>query len=754
MLKAKNITKEIASRKIIDNISISFSKGLTCIVGDSGAGKSTLLNMLGGLDFPSAGEIYLNTGDAEKNIYEIDNYQQTCLGFVFQDSNLISGLTVHENVELAAQISGKEAQSDRVTGILRQLGLIDVANTKAECISGGEKLRTAIARAIIKNAPVILADEPTGNLDKGNAAQVFEILKDISQSRVVVVVTHNLALAREYANRVVTISDGKVVCDEIISDTPFAECAAFGEKVSADNHLQAGIIKKLTFNNIKRFRSKFVLSLGAMGIALAVLSIMVSMYHTVSSKTDELNTVYYDADLVTFYPYELGDKNITSVIMGGNYGVITDEMVQELEDSGLFSEVIPVCNVDYYISGTETGIDYKLINIDEFFQNRLMTENVIGEFPAKSNQVIIAKDMEDAYFDGDAIGKTLVLSSDYGYDFVYEIVGVNAEKNVDGICFTYIPAKSVENANYSNMFACIYLASSVEDDSKDLYTEDSSGFIDTQKDENVIYGSSLSGPYQILISSDMAREIYYSSTGAYVEISPGSISSSDSSVIESLNYILSEEYYIGANDAYKCNVVGIHDGSFYKILVSNDWKEMITRALPNYVECYGLDMATVTNFSTEELASGYNYISNYEERFESAVSITGLWRIMFAVILIAVAVLCTVMIHSYGKSAIGGRMYEAGILTSLGMKKDKIKKLLSFELYILAFGSWLFACAVYILYIAIFSMAFDNSVDVTGALAAITGSLLCAVLVSFLVAGYETGKAAKRTAIDAIRMRE
>lgn len=755
MLEIQHLSKSIGTRQILDNITISFSNGLTCIVGDSGAGKSTLLNILGGLDFPTAGGIFLTHAGESRNVSEITHYQQNYLGFVFQDANLINGLTVYENIAIAAQIAGKEIHPGEIYHLLEQFGLSGTADTKAECVSGGEKLRAAIARAVIKDAPIILADEPTGSLDSKNSLQVFELLKNISKDRIVIAVTHNVTMAETFADRIVTLCDGKISNDEHRNaNDPQAGRKEASNHLPSKNHLASKVIKQLTVNNIKRFRSKFMLSFISMGIAFAVIAIMTAMHYDIHVKTEELNTVYYDADVITFYPYELGEKSTTSIIMGGNYGTVTDEMIQDLSDSHLFREVIPVCNTCYYVSGSVESIPVKLIHTDDFFRSRLMTDKVIGEFPTESNQVIIAKNLSDSYYGGDAIGKTLSLANDFGDDILYEIVGINAEKNVDGVCYTYLPLESVKHATYSNLFSGIYLAESVEDDSKEMYTEDSSGFLDTQTEETVIFGNPLTGPHQILISSDMARELYFSLTGTYIDVSPGGILNADSQLKDCLNSILEQSYYIGANDAYVCKVVGIHDGLSYQILVSDDWKDSITRALPNYVECYGKDMSTVIHFADEELASKYPYVSNYEERFETAVSTTGMWSAMFGIILIITAILCVFMMHSYAKAAISGRMYEIGVLGSLGLSERKRKKLLCTEIYILGMGAWGCGSLIFLSYLALSSIFLDYHFKAAGILLILFLLLAGSVLISVFIANYEAGKAAKITVINAIRMRE
>ncbi len=212
-LFARNVSKSFGNKDILKGIDLEIFPGeLTYIVGTSGAGKTTLLNILGGLDTPSKGEIVFEGEDIS---HDLSEFRREKVGFIFQDYNLIPGLSVRENIELAHLYAGRRdaAAKPDIEQLISRLGIKD-ANQKAETLSGGEKQRTAIVRSICKRSDLILADEPTGNLDSVNSEIVIRELVALKPGRYVVVVSHDIDMAKKFADRIITISDGRITGDE------------------------------------------------------------------------------------------------------------------------------------------------------------------------------------------------------------------------------------------------------------------------------------------------------------------------------------------------------------------------------------------------------------------------------------------------------------------------------------------------------------------------------------------------------------
>lgn len=220
MLEIRNVTKIYKTKggavtKALDDVSISFAEtGLVFLLGKSGSGKSTLLNVSGGLDDPTQGEIIVK-GKSSKDFSgaDFDSYRNTFVGFVFQEYNVLDEFNVEDNIALALELQGKPKDREKINALLGEVDLKDYAKRKPNTLSGGQKQRIAIARALIKEPQIIMADEPTGALDSATGKQVFDTLKKLSRTRLVIVVSHDREFAETYGDRIVELKDGKIISD-------------------------------------------------------------------------------------------------------------------------------------------------------------------------------------------------------------------------------------------------------------------------------------------------------------------------------------------------------------------------------------------------------------------------------------------------------------------------------------------------------------------------------------------------------------
>ncbi len=208
------------SNHVINNTTLTLEDtGLVALLGPSGSGKTTLLNAIGGLDKINSGKIYINDKKISgHNIYRIDKLRNLNIGYIFQDYKLVDNMSVYDNVALSLRTIGvkdKKEIDKRVSYVLERVGMYRYRKRPASMLSGGERQRVGIARAIVKNPNIIIADEPTGNLDSKNSLEVMNIIKKISEDRLVILVTHEVNLAKFYASRIIEIEDGRVVNDYI-----------------------------------------------------------------------------------------------------------------------------------------------------------------------------------------------------------------------------------------------------------------------------------------------------------------------------------------------------------------------------------------------------------------------------------------------------------------------------------------------------------------------------------------------------------
>lgn len=206
MIKVKKLTYYYNNDKALENINLEINKGeFICLVGESGSGKSTLLSIISTLLKPTKGELFFENLNY-KNIKDIDDFRKTNIGFIFQFHYLINYLTVKENIKLA----NEKATENEIHNLLKILRIENLSNKYPNEISGGQRQRVAIARALINKPKVIIADEPTGNLDSKNSLNVFEIFKKLSQEQVTIIVaTHDKNLA-QIANKIYEVKDGKI----------------------------------------------------------------------------------------------------------------------------------------------------------------------------------------------------------------------------------------------------------------------------------------------------------------------------------------------------------------------------------------------------------------------------------------------------------------------------------------------------------------------------------------------------------------
>ncbi|HEX6026979.1 MAG TPA: ABC transporter ATP-binding protein [Solirubrobacter sp.] len=199
----------------LDGVSLAILPGeFTVILGPSGSGKTTLLNMIGALDSPTAGRVVVGGRDITRaSRRELFRFRRETVAFIFQTFNLFPALTARENVEFALHVSGRAHDSDTATEMLERVGLGDRAEHFPHELSGGEQQRVAIARAVATGSPVLLADEPTGELDFATGVQILELLREqATDGRCVLVVTHNREISR-MADRVLELSSGRLVSD-------------------------------------------------------------------------------------------------------------------------------------------------------------------------------------------------------------------------------------------------------------------------------------------------------------------------------------------------------------------------------------------------------------------------------------------------------------------------------------------------------------------------------------------------------------
>jgi len=223
MVRVENLSKIYGSGdaevRALDNVSFSIEKGeFVAIIGSSGSGKSTLLHLLGGVDKPTSGKVFINGTDIYSlNESKLTIFRRRNIGLIYQFYNLIPTLNVEENITLSQLLDGREVNKVHLSEIIETIGLTDRVSHLPNKLSGGQQQRVSIGRALITNPAIVLADEPTGNLDTKNSRDVVELLKlsNKKYGQTLVVITHDEQIALQ-ADRIIAVEDGKITRDEVI----------------------------------------------------------------------------------------------------------------------------------------------------------------------------------------------------------------------------------------------------------------------------------------------------------------------------------------------------------------------------------------------------------------------------------------------------------------------------------------------------------------------------------------------------------
>ncbi|MCQ2567511.1 MAG: ABC transporter ATP-binding protein [Mogibacterium sp.] len=322
-IELKKVSKYYAAN---DTVSMGFSRldldldmgEFVAITGESGSGKSTLLNVISGLDSYEEGEMFVFGEDTTAFTTEdYERYRKTYIGNIFQDFNLVNSYSVYKNIELVMLLGGKKKKEcrDRVNELIELVGLKEFADTKASKLSGGQKQRVAIARALAKDAPIIVADEPTGNLDSESASAVMETLAKVSRDRLVVIVTHNYEQAEPYVTRKITMHDGR-----IIEDRNVREKGVVSTEVEAPKEMKKGSEIRLGLRNTFNIPAKFIL---LFIVYLFVATAVLGQYASTKSSL-------HQNDLLGYSNYFLNTDPARIVVTKEDLTEFTDEDIAKI----------------------------------------------------------------------------------------------------------------------------------------------------------------------------------------------------------------------------------------------------------------------------------------------------------------------------------------------------------------------------------------------------------------------------------------
>lgn len=393
MLEVRGVTKtyEVGGlkQKALDKASVNFrTNEFAAILGPSGSGKTTLLNIIGGLDHYTSGDLIINEKSTKKfRDKDWDAYRNHRIGFVFQSYNLIPHQTILANVRLALTLSGvsKRESIRRAKKALKEVGLESQIYKKPSQLSGGQMQRVAIARALVNNPDILLADEPTGALDSETSLQIMDLLQKIAEDKLVIMVTHNPDLAEEYATRIITLKDGKIMSDsnpydgKIKTDLDLekAERKSRKTKMSFITALSLSLKNLLT----KKGRTALVAIAGSIGIiGIALISAVSTGFQNYIDKIEE--------DTLTSYPLALQKESadLTGILLSLTGEAASEESGDKLKENQILTATLgTVSNNDLpsfaeYLKAheSEIGDDIRLLEYEYNVNPVIYTEDATG----------------------------------------------------------------------------------------------------------------------------------------------------------------------------------------------------------------------------------------------------------------------------------------------------------------------------------------------------------------------------------------
>ncbi len=519
MIELHNVSKFYSNK---DTVSTGFSKvdlnldmgEFVVITGESGSGKSTLLNVISGLDSYEEGELFIageDTSGYQTEDYE--RYRKKYIGNIFQDFNLVNSYTVYQNVELSMMLSGmpRSEQKQNIPEYIEMVDMTAYTKTKASKLSGGQKQRVAIARALAKNAPVIVADEPTGNLDSASAEKVMETLHRISKDRLVVIVTHNYEQAAPYVTRKITMHDGRIIEDKKIqpaagdlSDDEMESYLHPEEERPVYRKMSVGSQLRLGVRNTFNLPAKFILLLL---VYLFVTAAVLSQYASTKQALHSNDLMGYNNYFTDTSPERL----ILTKKDGSAFTTSDYESLQKMD------------NADYIIkgdAGIDTGIMFESDDIDisgpMYPVSCLKEKPTIGRLPKKDTEVVLVADPECYSYDAIKEMDKKILGKKYYIDALNSMAIQGGDRLIkDKVTVVGVVFLSEDAGRSSNGNVMIYVTDNVAARvlvktaaASSVVTLDFSGTKSDYSGMQVVYPSKKVPKGEVYISEDQAYQFY------------------------------------------------------------------------------------------------------------------------------------------------------------------------------------------------------------------------------------------------------
>ena len=694
MLELKKINKSYKTGDFVQHalkdVSLEFRKSeFVSILGPSGSGKTTLLNIIGGLDRYDKGDLIINNKSTKKfTDKDWDSYRNNCVGFIFQSYNLIGHISILDNVEMSLTLSGVGAKEkkERALEALDRVGLKEHAHKKPNQLSGGQMQRVAIARSLVNNPDIILADEPTGALDSKTSKQIMNLIKEIAKDKLVIMVTHNAELAHEYSTRIIEFKDGKLISDS----NPITKEEKNEDTISIKKTSMSFLTAlKLSFNNIKTKKGRTALTAFASSIGIIGIALILSLSNGFKIEIDEFeqDSLSQAPIMITEQAMSMDEETIEE-LQGNDLEKYPDEekvyVAKDITETMTHTNVITQEYMDYLdgldqddISGIsyQYGTNFNIINKSSDGYQMVSATNMQIQpwtlLPSKENddEDTIIEDNYDILagsINNDEPGLILqVNSKNQIYASTLEQLGFDAEEEVS---FEDIMSKELK----------VVL-------NNDYYTKVGNYFIPNQNLEELYNNeNNITLKVQAIIRGKEDKEILTSGTGlAYTNALTKLVISKnkDSDIVKAQN---ESDYNVLTNQPFdatttKESVLSYLGAESTPVAISiypKDFKskEQILAYLDNYNE----DKEEADTIQYTDMAA---MLSSLSQNIMDAITIV---LIAFSSISLVVS---SIMIGIITYISVLERTKEIGILRALGARKKDIKRVFNAETMIIGIFS-------------------------------------------------------------------
>ena len=744
MISIKNLNKYFYKNKknqihIINDTSLEFGKtGLVALLGPSGCGKTTLLNAIGGLDKVNSGEIYINGKRITKTFTsKKDEIRNLNIGYIFQNYYLIDDMSVFDNVALVLKMIGikdKNIIKNRVNYILETLGIYKYRHRPTNTLSGGERQRVGIARAIAKNPNIIIADEPTGNLDSKNTIEIMNIIKTISKDKLVILVTHEKDIAYFYADRIIELKDGKVISDKenihddsldyYMEDKIYLKDIKYHE-LFKNNHLKLNYYfeneEDIDINIVVKNGNIYVETSSNNKIEVVDDNSSIQLIDDTYKKITKDSYEKYNFNYMNFLDENIKLKyssiyNIVSLLKNGfkkikSYSILKKILLSGFLISSMFvlysiSNLAGIMDIkdEEFITRNKNYLSVQNINKDSYFDYE--KENSINYILIGDSKVTFRLKYDFFYqtynakdsLTGSLSSINMIKKDDLIYGRMpnneYEIV-------VDKLCidrmFKKYTAKQVGIINVSDVLNLNAYISNVLEfkivgitdlKSPSIYTDESMFINIISNNQNItddLYG------YDMIIEEDTNKIVDYNLVSNEIKLKKGRMPTNDYEIIVNNNnsymYELNKEINIKVNNN-KLKVVGYYESSSYQYMLSN-LNTVKYKLLDTYenITIYPNDKEKVIDYFNEksiEIKDVYkedkeDYINKNKDQMISSIVISGI-----------MLVISLVEIYLIVRASFLSRIKEVGILRAIGVKKKDIYKMFLGEILAITLTASLF----------------------------------------------------------------